>query len=51
MFIIIGFITVDGFGFSQVFSSMGSGASGMFETIIVAILLGSWCIDEGTWRI
>lgn len=41
LFIVVGFITVDGFSFSAVFTSMGSGTSGMFETIIVTFLVAS----------
>jgi Na+/H+ antiporter NhaC len=41
LFTIVGFITVKGFSVSLVFSSLGNGTSGMFETIIVAILVSA----------
>lgn len=41
LFTVVGFVTVDGFSVSQVFTSLGNGTSGMFETIIVAILVSA----------
>lgn len=41
LFTVVGFITIDGFTFSDVFGSMGEGTSGMFETIIVAVLVSA----------
>lgn len=41
LFILVGFVTVSDFSVSTVFSSMGSGASGMYETIIVAVLVAA----------
>ena len=41
LFTLVGFLTVPGFTVSLVFSSMGQGASGMYETIIVAVLVSA----------
>lgn len=41
LFTVVGFITVDGFTFREVFRSIGDGTAGMFETIIVAILVSA----------
>lgn len=41
LFGMVGFVTVDGFNFSTIFASMGDGTSGMFETIIVAVLVSA----------
>lgn len=41
LFIAVGFWTIPDFSPAQVFSSLGEGASGMYETIIVAILVAA----------
>ncbi len=41
LFILVGFLSVPDFSFSLVFSSMGEGCSGMYETIIVAVLVSA----------
>lgn len=41
MFAIVGMFTVEGFSVSTMFNAMGSGASGMYETIIVAVLVAA----------
>ena len=41
MFALVGMFTVEGFSVSTMLSAMGSGASGMYETIIVAVLVAA----------
>lgn len=41
MFAAVGAFTVEGFSVSTIFTAMGSGASGMYETIIVAVLVAA----------
>lgn len=41
MFAVVGMFTVEGFSVSTMFNAMGSGASGMYETIIVAVLVAA----------
>ena len=41
LFAIVGILTVDGFGYAEIFAAMGSGSSGMFETIMVAVLVAA----------
>ena len=41
LFAIVGIFTIDGFGYAEIFAALGNGSSGMFETIIVAILVAA----------
>lgn len=41
MFALVGFFTVEDFSISVIFQALGSGASGMYETIIVAVLVAA----------
>lgn len=37
----VGIFTVPGFGYAEIFKALGEGSSGMFETIIVAVLVAA----------
>lgn len=41
LFAAVGIFTVENFGYAEIFAAMGSGSSGMFETIIVAVLVAA----------
>lgn len=41
LFVIAGLITQTGFGYIEIFAAMGTGTSGMFETMVVAILVAA----------
>ncbi len=41
MFALVGFLTVNDFSVSVMFKALGSGTSGMYETIIVAVLVAA----------
>ncbi len=41
IFAVVGAFTVEGFSVSTIFTAMGAGASGMYETIIVAVLVAA----------
>lgn len=41
LFALVGILTVENFGYAEIFAAMGGGSSGMFETIIVAVLVAA----------